>query len=279
MVTNPTGLVCADMTETPDAPKEDVEPGVRGHEEPDARPAGSRSAVPMNPVPAAALVDEQADEEQLDADIAAAQEDEPGPEPPGPTAAQLAARVAELTLAVEATQRRADELLMVARRQTEMADELHKENRRLRDGEIREAVAPLVRGLARLADDVARIRGIAEHDSDDLAYIDGQVQELLHDAGVFVTGAQPGEPFDPQIHQATGSAPTDDMHLHRTIAEVRRTGLRRDDGRMLRAVDVVVHRYVITPEPLVQPEAPAETGDEQPPEAPIEQIPPDEEGS
>jgi molecular chaperone GrpE (heat shock protein) len=134
-----------------------------------------------------------------------------------------------------------------------MADELHADNRRLRTGEIREAVAPLVRGMARLADDLSRMRATAGGASEDLAYLAGQVEELLHDAGVFALRAAIGEPFDPQCHQATGSATTADSARHRTIAEVRRSGLRRDDGRMLRPVDVVVFRYVAPPPPAAQP--------------------------
>lgn len=261
--------------QTPDAPPGDLEGGApSGHDE-------DESIEPQNPIGAsiidgaeadaaaeevvAAAADEdvareldgeavgleevEAEDEAFDAAEAeeAASQAPPPPEPEDPAVVELRAEVTELTRSLAASQRRADELATVARKQTEMADELHADNRRLRDGEIREAVAPLVRGLARLADDLGRMRATAAAASEDLAYLDGQVQELLHDAGVLTVQAEIGEPFDPQCHQATSSATTADSALHRTVAEVRRMGLRRDDGRMLRPVDVVVFRYVAPP--------------------------------
>ncbi|HEX8159291.1 MAG TPA: nucleotide exchange factor GrpE, partial [Solirubrobacteraceae bacterium] len=216
----------------------DVEAGAdSGHDE-------NRSVEPQEPV--AASVGEDAEEDaQVGEDAEGEAED--------PAVCELRAQVAELTQSLAAAQRRADELATVARKQTEMADELHADNRRLRDGEIREAVAPLVRGLARLADDLSRMRATAAAESDDLAYLDGQVAELLHDAGVLTVQAQIGDPFDPQRHQAAGSATTADSALDRTIAEVRRAGLRREDGRMLRPVDVVVFRYVAPAPPAARP--------------------------
>ena len=70
----------------------------------------------------------------------------------------------------------------MSRRQSDMADELHKENRRLRDGELQQAMAPLIRGLARVIDDLDRIRA-TRPDDEDLAHIDTRVREVLHDAG------------------------------------------------------------------------------------------------
>jgi molecular chaperone GrpE (heat shock protein) len=235
------------MCDTPDAPPGDVQAGAdSGHDE-----TGSDEQNPIGVSRAGTAEDGAAEELPTDVlDQVVAQEIA---EAAGDDAAthvlELRAQVAELALSLAASQRRADELATVARKQTEMADELHADNRRLRAGEIREAAAPLVRGLARLADDLSRMRATVPGASEDLAYLDGQVEELLHDAGVFALQAAIGEPFDPQCHQATGSATTADGTLHRTIAEVRRSGLRRDDGRLLRPVDVVVFRYVAPPPP------------------------------
>jgi len=192
------------------------------------------------------------DEHAPEPDEHAPEPDEHAPDPPpiDPVLVeQLEARIAELDTGLGAAQRRADELATVARHQSDMVDELHGENRRLRDGEIREAMAPLVRGIGRIWDDIARMRGGAGEDSADLAFLQERVTELLHDSGVLPLVPEPGTPFDPQIHQATGSATTGDPAKDRTIAELRRAGLRRDDGRMLRPADVVVHRFVALPEP------------------------------
>ena len=156
-----------------------------------------------------------------------------------------------------AAERRADELATVSRRQSDMADELHKENRRLRDGELREAIAPLIRGLARVTDDLHRIRATRPED-EDLAHIDSRVREVLHDAGATPVRPGIGDPFDPRVHQAAGSAPTTEPERDRTVAEVRREGLAIEGGRILRPADVVVFRLQAAPEP--QPLNP--TGDE-----------------
>ena len=135
-----------------------------------------------------------------------------------------------------------------------MVDELHQDNRKLRDGELQLAIAPLIRGLARVTDDLHRIRA-TRPDDEDLAHIDTRVREVLHDAGAVTLRPQFGDPFDPRVHQAAGSAPTHDGDLDRTVAEVRREGLAIEGGKLLRPADVVVHRYV-------EPEILNPTGDE-----------------
>src|SRR4051812_31294485 len=54
------------------------------------------------------------------------------------TVQELTSQVNDLTVKLEAATRRADEIAAVARRQSEMVDELHRENRTLRACEIRE---------------------------------------------------------------------------------------------------------------------------------------------
>jgi molecular chaperone GrpE (heat shock protein) len=139
-----------------------------------------------------------------------------------------------------------------------MADELHKENRRLRDGELREAISPLIRGLARVADDIFRIRA-SRPDDEDLAHIDTRVREVLHDAGATTVRPDVGDPFDPRMHQAAGSTPTTEPERDRTVAEVRRDGLIIDGGRMLRPADVIVFRLQAAPVP--DPVNPTANGD------------------
>lgn len=170
-----------------------------------------------------------------------------------PEAVALAREIDDLTEQLAVANRRVDEIAAIARRQSDMVDELHSENRTLRAGEVREAVAPLVRGLARLADDLSRMQSGDGAHSADLSFLDGRVAELMHDCGVLPERPEIGSLFDPQIHQATGSATTDDPAANRTIAELRRAGLRRDDGRMLRPADVVVYRY-LEPEPAAADE-------------------------
>ena len=154
-----------------------------------------------------------------------------------------ATELERLTEALQRAEQRADELAVVARKQSEMADELHAENRRMREGEVREAVAPIVRGLARLADEIGQIRAGAEPTEADLVHLDQRVGELLHDAGVTPLCPSPGEPFDVHVHTAAGSVPTEDPLEDQTIVGVRKRGLIRDDGRLVRPAEVLVFRF------------------------------------
>jgi molecular chaperone GrpE (heat shock protein) len=181
--------------------------------------------------------------------------DEQAEDEPVPVAEETPAiDVEALQERLAAAERRADELAAVSRRQSDMADELHRENRRLRDGELQQAIAPLIRGLARVTDDLHRIRA-ARPDDEDLAHVDTRVREVLHDAGAATLMPQFGDAFDPRSHQAVGSTPTHDGDLDRTVAEVRREGLALEGGKLLRPADVIVHRYV-------EPEILNPTGDE-----------------
>jgi molecular chaperone GrpE (heat shock protein) len=173
----------------------------------------------------------------------APEELEPDPEPQ-PTAEELAA----LQERLERAERRADELAALSRRQADMADELHKDNQRLREGEMALALAPMIRGLARVTDDLDRIRS-SRPDDEDLAHLDSRMREVLHDLGATTVRPPAGDPFDARAHQAVGSMLTEDQTLDRCVAEVRRDGLVVEGGRVLRAADVVVFRYQAPPGP------------------------------
>lgn len=191
-------------------------------------------------------------------------EPEPTPGPEGDEAPAVgAARPADDALreALRAAEHRADELATVARRQSEMADELHAENRRLREGEVREAVAPLVRGLARLADEISQIRAGSDVTDADIVHLDQRVHELLHDAGVTPLRPAPGDTFDVHVHTAAGSVPTEDPIEDGTVVGVRRPGLIRDDGRLIRPAEVLVYRF--DPRTDVRSKAPGKTSGDQ----------------
>ncbi len=201
----------------------------------------------MDDVVEETVEDEPAPVAEVEPETPAAEVEEPEPQAPAIDVEALQERLA-------AAERRADELATISRRQSDMVDELHKDNRRLRDGELQQAIAPLIRGLARVTDDLHRIR-LSRPDDEDLAHIDTRVREALHDAGAVTLMPQFGDAFDPRVHHAVGSAPTHDGDLDRTVAEVRREGLAIEGGKLLRPADVVVHRYV-------EPEILNPTGDE-----------------
>ncbi len=67
------------------------------------------------------------------------------------------------------------------------------------------------------------------------------MREVLHDAGALTLRPELGTPFDPALHQASGSVPTNEPARDRTVAEVRREGL-VDGPKLLRAAEVIVYR-------------------------------------
>lgn len=156
---------------------------------------------------------------------------------------QLRAELEAATTRLAAAELRSDELASVASRNSELVDRLHTENHKLREGEIRQALGPMINGLSRIANDVERMRDPDGTLSPDLTFIAGRIAELLHDAGVRPIEPGVGEPFDSSQHHAVGAADAPDAASDRTVAEVRRAGLAQDDGRVLRPADVVVFRY------------------------------------
>ena len=136
-----------------------------------------------------------------------------------------------------------------------MADELHQENRKLRDGELQQAIAPLIRGLARVTDDLHRIRA-TRPDDEDLAHIDTRVREVLHDAGAVTLRARDRRrPSTRACTRPRAARRRTTATSTARVAEVRREGLALEGGKLLRPADVVVHRYV-------EPEILNPTGDE-----------------
>ena len=250
----PDGVPTPQSTSEPPAPptpQDDSEPAVipsvAASSEPleTAAPSAS-SAAPSSqgapPVPSDSAV-EAATPTSDDSELVGSSESTEPPAAAGAEVDRLTAQLAEVMQRSESAERRGAELTVILRRQSDLLDELRTENHSLREGEIREAIAPLVRGLARLSDDLGRIQSVEETPSPDIVFIEKRVSELLHDCGVMPERPSPGDPFDPHSHQATGSAPTDNEGAHMTVAEIRRAGLRRDDGRVLRPADVVVFRY------------------------------------
>jgi len=123
---------------------------------------------------------------------------------------------------------------------------LHEENQRLRRGEVEQAIAPLVRHLVELTD---QIRQVATHlesaEADRLRVVERGILEGLRRAGVESRPTQPGDEFDPQRHYALGVRDTDDPTLDERVAEVRTELFAwAADGRVLRPAQVLVHRAV-----------------------------------
>ena len=117
--------------------------------------------------------------------------------------------------------------------------------RRQRDLEIERARATeRGEGLARLSDVIDDLeRAIASHPDPDSPWVHGsvailgRVRHALERAGGVRFGRF-GDPFDPTLHEAVGVAPG----IPDTVVSVERTGVRLDDGTLVRPAAVVVGR-------------------------------------
>jgi molecular chaperone GrpE (heat shock protein) len=127
-------------------------------------------------------------------------------------------------------------------RQSELADKLHAENQRLRAGELRGTMLPLVRDLLRLHDDIGRIAGEAER-AEDLELMQVSLLDALARNGIVAVRPAVGEQFDPKRHSAAGVIRADDASLDRSIAEVIRAGFEWEDGHVIRVADVRVYKH------------------------------------
>jgi molecular chaperone GrpE (heat shock protein) len=127
-------------------------------------------------------------------------------------------------------------------RQSELADKLHAENQRLRGGELRGAMLPLVRDLLRLHDDIGRIAGEAEP-VEDLKLMQTSLLDALARNGIVAVRPPVGEQFDPKYHSAAGVIKAEDASLDRSIAEVIRLGFQWEDGPVIRVAEVRVYKH------------------------------------
>ncbi|OHV51892.1 hypothetical protein BCD48_09855 [Pseudofrankia sp. BMG5.36] len=157
------------------------------------------------------------------------------PTPPGGAAGDLVEQLATLA-------RRVDELARLRRHDVEMVDRLHEENTRLRQGELTEAMAPLLRGLIRLHDQMSSLG------ADDPQSVAGilrkqllQVLDIAADVRPYI--AVPGSQFDPTRHLALRGIGTDEPARDRTVARGVRPGFVRGTSTVLRPAEAEVYRH------------------------------------
>jgi molecular chaperone GrpE (heat shock protein) len=139
---------------------------------------------------------------------------------------------------------RLDESQRLLARQVDHVDHLHAENQRLRAGELRAAISPLVRDLLRLHDDVGRLAEASTDESKhDMDVVRVSLLDVLARAGIVSFEPEVDVQFDPKLHNATGVVTTCDATREHQIAEVIRTGFHWEDGQILRVADVAVFKY------------------------------------
>jgi molecular chaperone GrpE (heat shock protein) len=142
---------------------------------------------------------------------------------PATVLSEMNATLAELVNQAESFHARAEQ-------REGIIDHLHRELERLRTGERREVLRPLLVELGRLRHDLLRQAEElpADYDatraSDLLRSYAETVSDLLEDNGVVSYAPEQDERFEPRRHRKVGDEPNDDPGRGSCVAKVRRDG-------------------------------------------------------
>jgi molecular chaperone GrpE len=176
----------------------------------------------------------------------------PGSEPaeePGELIAGIAASVKELSGSAERYHVRAEQ-------RENVIDHLRAEVERLRRGERRGLLRPLLVEICRLRNDLLRQAGELPQDFDAeratllLRSYAESVELALENNGVVSFAPGNGDAFDPRMHRRVGGEPTPDPAFTGRIAQVRRDGYLDVDANSPIAPAEVVVFAAATPESL-----------------------------
>lgn len=199
---------------------------------------------------------------RADGDIAATElPEEPSAYDPGVPAAlgELRDAIASLTEQIAVGHARA-----AAREK--IIDRLHGEVERLRAGEVRLLLRPVIADLRRLHHDLlAEARSVAGAISpaQAVALLESFAESAelaLERCGIAVIRPEPGGPCQPGPHQVTGFEPTGDDGLDGRIFQITSGGYRDvDSGRPIAAARVIIYR-ACKPEAEPEPEQRARAG-------------------
>jgi molecular chaperone GrpE (heat shock protein) len=145
------------------------------------------------------------------------------------------------------------ETLRLGQDRERILDQLYRENQSLRAGELEKAMAPVLRDLILLRDDLACTAARLQKDpaarTEPLAHeLDGfreGVCDILYRQACELYAPAVGERFDPREHRPSSVRSTSQPDSDACIAEVLKPGFRHH-GRILRPAHVIVHRF--TPE-------------------------------
>jgi molecular chaperone GrpE (heat shock protein) len=137
-----------------------------------------------------------------------------------------------------------------AQAREKVIDRLHEEAERLKAGQARELLRPMVTDLRRLRDDlIAQSRSVPEAmaRSEVAALLESyadSVELILERCGVVAIRPPLDAAFDPRQQQARGVAETAQPDLDGTIASVMSDGYAEaDTGRQVAPAEVTVYRY------------------------------------
>lgn len=124
-------------------------------------------------------------------------------------------------------------------------DNYRKRTRRQKAEAREQAHADLAREILEVLDDLDRVADSdlettsVESLHEGVRMVERKLRKTLADAGVVRIEVAPGEPFDPELHEALASVPTDDPEEDDRVAEVITDGY-RFGSRLLRPARVAV---------------------------------------
>lgn len=133
-----------------------------------------------------------------------------------------------------------------ARHREEIIDRLHRENERLRRGELDQLHDPVRAALYRLYDLVRRAElepPDGAHVAPLLGMIGDELAEALGRTGVEIFEVEFGEPYDSARHRPLGVEPVTDRGLDGRVVEVCRDGFARGEV-VVRRAQVRIGKYV-----------------------------------
>lgn len=160
------------------------------------------------------------------------------------TVAEGAASIEDLSRRIGAVEEQICEFHRRAAHRESVIDRLHAENQRLKQGEHRIVLEPVVSDLIRLHDQLSREarRTTANGMADSFAE---EVAEILDRCGIEAFVAAPGESFQSDRHRPLAVVPTCDPQLHNTVAEAVAAGFyERETSRVRRPAQAHFYQHL-----------------------------------
>ncbi|HET7012829.1 MAG TPA: molecular chaperone GrpE [Streptosporangiaceae bacterium] len=149
----------------------------------------------------------------------------------------------ELADRLEAVERQLAEFHLRAAHRETVIDRLHEDNQRLKQGEHRVVLEPVIADLVRLYEHLAlQAQGTPEDGM--LGDFAVELTGILDRCGVETFHAVPGEPYQSERHKPLGIVPTSDRQLHNTVAQPVAAGFYdREIRRVRRPAQARFHQY------------------------------------
>lgn len=173
-------------------------------------------------------------------------------DPPEPVNGQVALTLLnELNEKIGILTERLEEGNRLSMDRERIIDNLHQENQSLRQGELQQALLPVLRDSIRLFDDLKQTsRNYAERQNlvpanvaNDFQCFAETVSDILYRSGIESYSAFEGDPFNSKDHRVLGVVQTTSKEKDRTIARTIREGF-RSNLTTVRLLEAEVYRYV-----------------------------------